>query len=52
MGRHWVHRNGQDRRGGGAVADEAIEVHVAGLREDGEPVPETACVVAYLEVQA
>jgi predicted RNase H-like HicB family nuclease len=29
---------------------EAIEIHVAGLREDGEPVPEPSCVVDYLEV--
>jgi predicted RNase H-like HicB family nuclease len=31
---------------------EASEIHVAGLREDGEAVPEPACVVAYLEVRA
>jgi predicted RNase H-like HicB family nuclease len=30
---------------------EAIEVHVAGLREDGEPIPEPSCVVDYLDVQ-
>lgn len=29
---------------------EAIEIHVAGLREDGLPVPEPASVVDYLEV--
>ncbi len=29
---------------------EAIEVHVAGLREDGLPVPEPSSVVDYLEV--
>ena len=31
---------------------EAIEVHLAGLREDGLPVPEPASVVDYLEVSA
>ncbi len=29
---------------------EAIELHVAGLREDGLPVPEPASVVDYVEV--
>jgi predicted RNase H-like HicB family nuclease len=29
---------------------EAIEVHIAGLREDGLPVPAPASVVDYLEV--
>jgi predicted RNase H-like HicB family nuclease len=31
---------------------EAIELHVAGLREDGLPIPEPASVVEYLEVSA
>jgi predicted RNase H-like HicB family nuclease len=31
---------------------EAIEVHVAGLREDGLAVPEPSCVVDYVEVSA
>jgi predicted RNase H-like HicB family nuclease len=31
---------------------EAIEIHVAGLREDGLPVPEPSSVVDYLEVSA
>jgi predicted RNase H-like HicB family nuclease len=31
---------------------EAIEIHVAGLREDGLPVPEPSSVVDYLEVPA
>ena len=31
---------------------EAIELHVAGLREDGLPVPEPSSVVDYLEVSA
>jgi predicted RNase H-like HicB family nuclease len=30
----------------------AIEVHVAGLREDGLPVPEPSSVVNYVEVPA
>jgi predicted RNase H-like HicB family nuclease len=29
---------------------EAIELHVAGMREDGLEVPEPASVVAYVEV--
>jgi predicted RNase H-like HicB family nuclease len=29
---------------------EAIELHVAGMREDGLEVPEPSSVVAYLEV--
>jgi predicted RNase H-like HicB family nuclease len=43
---------------GGTVAEveallrEAIAVHVAGLREDGLPVPEPSSVVDYLEVPA
>jgi predicted RNase H-like HicB family nuclease len=31
---------------------EAIEIHVAGLREDGLPIPEPSSVVDYLEVSA
>ncbi len=30
----------------------AIELHVAGLREDGLPVPQPSSVVDYLEVSA
>ena len=29
---------------------EAIEIHVAGLREDGLPVPEPSSVVDYVDV--
>jgi predicted RNase H-like HicB family nuclease len=31
---------------------EAIELHVAGMREDGLPVPEPSSVVNYVEVTA
>ena len=31
---------------------EAIELHVAGMGEDGLPVPEPSSVVGYLEVSA
>ena len=31
---------------------EAIELHVAGMLEDGLPVPEPSSVVDYLEVSA
>lgn len=31
---------------------EAIELHVAGMREDGLPVPEPSSVVDYVEVMA
>jgi predicted RNase H-like HicB family nuclease len=31
---------------------EAIELHLAGLREDGLPVPEPSSVVDYLEIVA
>ncbi|MGO9097464.1 MAG: type II toxin-antitoxin system HicB family antitoxin [Bryobacteraceae bacterium] len=30
---------------------EAIELHLDGLREDGEPVPEPHTVVTYIELQ-
>jgi predicted RNase H-like HicB family nuclease len=31
---------------------EAIEVHVAGMREDGLPIPEPSSRVEYVEVNA
>jgi predicted RNase H-like HicB family nuclease len=30
---------------------EAIELHLEGLREDGEPIPEPHIAVAYIELQ-
>ncbi|HTC87369.1 MAG TPA: type II toxin-antitoxin system HicB family antitoxin [Bryobacteraceae bacterium] len=30
---------------------EAIELHIEGLREDGEPIPEPLTAVAYIELQ-
>ena len=30
---------------------EAIELHLEGLREDGEPIPEPHTAVAYVELQ-
>jgi predicted RNase H-like HicB family nuclease len=30
---------------------EAIELHLEGLREDGEPIPEPPTAVAYVELQ-
>jgi predicted RNase H-like HicB family nuclease len=30
---------------------EAIELHLEGLREDGEPIPEPHTSVAYVELQ-
>ena len=30
---------------------EAIELHLQGLREDGEPIPEPQTAVAYIELQ-
>ena len=34
------------------LLNESIEIHIAGLREDGLPVPEPSSVVDYLEVSA
>jgi predicted RNase H-like HicB family nuclease len=30
---------------------EAVELHLEGLREDGEPIPEPHTAVAYVELQ-
>ena len=30
---------------------EAIELHLEGLRQDGEPIPEPHTAVAYIELQ-
>jgi predicted RNase H-like HicB family nuclease len=31
---------------------EAIDFHIEGLREDGQPIPEPASSVEYMEVKA
>ena len=31
---------------------EAVEFHIEGLREDGEPVPEPSSSIEYIEVRA
>jgi predicted RNase H-like HicB family nuclease len=34
------------------LIQEAIEFHVEGLREDGQPVPEPSSSIEYIEVSA
>lgn len=34
------------------LIQEAIEFHLEGLREDGEPIPEPSSSVEYVEVRA
>jgi predicted RNase H-like HicB family nuclease len=34
------------------LIQEAIEFHIEGLREDGQPVPEPSSSVEYIEVRA
>ena len=34
------------------LIQEAIEFHVEGLREDGQPVPEPSSSIEYIEVNA
>jgi predicted RNase H-like HicB family nuclease len=34
------------------LIQEAIDFHIEGLREDGQPVPEPASSVEYIEVRA
>jgi predicted RNase H-like HicB family nuclease len=29
---------------------EAIEFHLEGMREDGDPIPEPACLADYVEI--
>jgi predicted RNase H-like HicB family nuclease len=41
-----------DRKAVERLLREAIEVHVAGLREDGLDVPEPSSVVDYVEISA
>jgi predicted RNase H-like HicB family nuclease len=33
-----------------ALMERAIELHLAGMREDGDPIPEPTTVAKYLEV--
>lgn len=34
------------------LIQEAIEFHIEGLREDGQPVPEPASSIEYIEIRA
>ncbi len=34
------------------LIQEAIEFHIEGLREDGEPIPEPSSSIEYVEVRA
>ena len=34
------------------LIEEAIEFHVDGLRQDGQPIPEPSSSIEYVEVQA
>jgi predicted RNase H-like HicB family nuclease len=34
------------------LIQEAIEFHIEGLREDGQPVPEPSSSIEYIEVRA
>ncbi len=34
------------------LIEEAIEFHVAGLRQDGQPIPEPSSSIEYVEVRA
>ena len=33
------------------LVKEAIELHLDGMKRDGEPIPEPSCKVEYLEVR-
>jgi len=35
-----------------ALMERAIEMHLAGMREDGDPIPEPTTAAEYLEVPA
>lgn len=35
-----------------ALISEAIEFHIEGLQEDGEPIPEPSSSIEYVEVRA
>jgi predicted RNase H-like HicB family nuclease len=34
------------------LIQEAIDFHIEGLREDGQPIPETSSSVEYIEAKA
>jgi predicted RNase H-like HicB family nuclease len=34
------------------LIQEAIEFHIEGLREDGQPIPEPSSCIEYIEVRA
>jgi predicted RNase H-like HicB family nuclease len=61
-GRHSFGAYVPDLPGCAAVADskeevleliqEAIEFHIEGLREDGQPIPEPSSSIEYVEVRA
>jgi predicted RNase H-like HicB family nuclease len=34
------------------LIEEAIEFHVDGLRQDGQPIPEPSSSIEYVEIQA
>lgn len=34
------------------LIQEAIEFHLAGLREDGQPIPQPSTTIEYVEVRA
>jgi predicted RNase H-like HicB family nuclease len=35
-----------------ALIQEAVEFHIEGLREDGQPIPEPSSSIEYVEVRA
>jgi predicted RNase H-like HicB family nuclease len=43
---------GETREEALQLIQEAIEFHIEGLREDGQPVPEPSSSIEYIEVRA
>jgi predicted RNase H-like HicB family nuclease len=43
---------GKDLREAKALMDRAIEIHLAGMREDGDQIPEPTTAVGFFEVPA